>query len=814
MNKFKFLAVLLILVFNQFSVVAGRFIHYPAEDDSLKLIEKVYLHIDRENYLAGDDIWFKAYLIDALDHLLTDHSSNLHVELISPSSEIISGRIIRLEGGLGNGDFKLPADIRSGRYRLRAYTNYMRNFSDQLFFTKEITIVNPKGEEAENPGKVKYVENKIQINFFPEGGSMLDNVASIVAFKAVDYLGNGCDVSGKIYSSNGDLITNFKSGHKGMGTFLLRPLPGLKYYCKVKGADSIDVTYNLPASFQKGISLSTSFNKDNELIITTRTNSESFASFAEQDLFLVISIRKEIINTIPFRIKSPVTSFVLPTGYLPDGIISLTLSTRENVPFSERLVYLEKETPLNIIIATDKLTYKKREPVNLKISLSGDSAIEKTANISLAAIDETFTNNTSLYTRNISSWFLLESDIRGKVEDPSYYFDPSNKERLRDLDLLLRTQGWRDFYWKYDTTYFPPEKGFGVSGRLKNFNKNKTTEGSRISVGIFGSKSTFFTTLPVDSTGRFNLSGIDLTGEARLIVSGIDQKERMNGLLILDSLKYNPAEVSDSLSFVSMLTESKNTELKSYYIVSKEILKKYKLSDTIRIGEVNIISKRHKDPQTIKIEQSRSKYLKPESEVIVTEQMVGYGNMLQLLKGKVPGLLVLGGVFGDTAIVIRGLGSINNNRNPLILIDGNRALFRDLSDMPVFLVDRIDVLKSVGSTVIYGLEASGGVINIITKAGGVPTSYNLPQYSAKHRISGYDAPRIFYSPQHLSDSGTDYNPDLRKTLLWNPDVTLDGTNEVILNYYNGDNSSLIRIIAEGITTTGVPITGKAEYEVR
>jgi hypothetical protein len=284
--------------------------------------------------------------------------------------------------------------------------------------------------------------------------------------------------------------------------------------------------------------------------------------------------------------------------------------------------------------------------------------------------------------------------------------------------------------------------------------------------------------------------------------------------LILDSLKYNPAEVSDSLSFVSMLTESKNTELKSYYIVSKEILKKYKLSDTIRIGEVNIISKRHKDPQTIKIEQSRSKYLKPESEVIVTEQMVGYGNMLQLLKGKVPGLLVLGGVFGDTTIIIRGLGSINNNRNPLILIDGNRAEFTDLLDMPVFLVDRIDVLKSVGSTTIYGLEASGGVINIITKAGGVPTSYNLPQYSAKHRISGYDAPRIFYSPQHLSDSGTDYNPDLRKTLLWNPDVTMDGTNEVILNYYNADNSSLIRIIAEGITTTGVPITGKAEYEVR
>lgn len=399
-----------------------------SSDDSLKLIEKVYLQIDRENYMAGDDMWFKAYLIDALDHLLTDHSSNLHVELISPSSEIIARRIIRLEGGVGNGDFKLPADTRSGRYKIRAYTNYMRNFSDQLFFSKNITIVNPKGGEAENSDSIKYVENEIQISFFPEGGSMLDNVPSIVAFKSVDNLGNGQDVSGRIYASNGDLVTKFKSSHKGMGTFMLRPLPGLKYYCKVKGADSIDITYNLPASFRKGISLSTSFNEDNELIVTTRTNSESLANFSEQDLLLNISIRKEIINTIPFRIKSPVTSFVVPTGYLPDGIISLTLSTRENLPLSERLVYLEKETPLKILIIPDKQTYKKREQVNLKIALSGDSTIESTGNISLAAIDETFTNSTSQYQGNISSWFLLESDIRGKVEDPSYYFDPSNKE--------------------------------------------------------------------------------------------------------------------------------------------------------------------------------------------------------------------------------------------------------------------------------------------------------------------------------------------------------------------------------------------------
>ena len=76
--------------------------------DSLRIIEKVYIHTDRSCYYPGDDIWFKAYLIDASDRFLSNQSNNLHVELISPSSKIIISRVIRLDGGLGNGDFKLP----------------------------------------------------------------------------------------------------------------------------------------------------------------------------------------------------------------------------------------------------------------------------------------------------------------------------------------------------------------------------------------------------------------------------------------------------------------------------------------------------------------------------------------------------------------------------------------------------------------------------------------------------------------------------------------------------------------------------------
>jgi TonB-dependent Receptor Plug Domain len=773
--------------------------------DSVSLIEKVYLHTDRSTYYNGEDLWFKAYLIDAMDHSLTNHSSNLHVELISPALKIISNRIVRIDSGLGDGDFKLPLDIHSGKYKLRAYTNYMRNFSDQLFFTKEITIVNAKDGQAEVSDKVNYVKNKISLDFFPEGGSLINNVSSNVAFKAVNSLGIGCDVSGNIFSSKGDLITKFKSSHLGMGSFFLKPLPGLSYYSIFRSADSMDIRVDLPASFPKGVTLSASLNQDKEILITTKTNSETLALVSEHDLQLSISIRNEVINTIPLKIKSLVTSFVVPTGYLPDGILMLTLSTLNDLPLAERLIYIEREPPLNIQIETDKHVYNKREPVTLKISLSEDSIVERTSNVSLAVVNETFINNPSKFPRTISSWFLLESDVRGTIEDPSYYFDQSNPDRLRDLDLLLRTQGWRDFAWKYDTTYFPPENGFTVSGRLRKGNKNKPIEDSRVSIGIFGSKSSLVKSVPVDSTGKFKLSDIDFTGKATLIATGIGKKDHLEGVLTLDSVTYNPPKAFDSSSVVSIMPENDQSKLKSYYKINEAKNKKYKLFDTVNIGEVTITPEPHKDHQTEKIEASRIKYVKPEAELVVTEVMLGYNDMLQLLKGKIPGLVVI----GDSTISIRGEG-----KQPLILIDGNQATFNDLVIMPIFIVDRIDVLKSWFATNIYGFLAVGGVINVITKAGGVPPVYIPVKYSANIKISGYSASRVFYSPKHLPDSKSDLLPDLRSTLYWKPDINLEGTNEVILNYFNGDNASIIRIIAEGITKDGIPITGTVKYEIR
>lgn len=803
MIKIKIFVVVFLLIINH-QCSWGVLIPYPFQKDSLTLIEKAYLHVDRDIYFSGEDIWFKAYLIDAMDHLLTDHSRSLHVELISPSLKIISSKIIRLEGGLGNGDFKLPDNPVSGKYIVRAYTNYMRNFSDKLFFRKEISIIS-ENKQPETSGQAKGKAMPIKLEFFPEGGSLIENVYSTIAFKALDNLGNGCDVCGKIFSSDGDLITTFRSSHYGMGSFMLKPLHGLNYHAIFRGADSIDFRNELPESFLKGVTLSASKREKNELLINVKTNPETLQIFSDSDLLLSISVRNEIVNTIPFRIKSLITSCIVPTDYLPDGIIMLTLSTKEGFPISERLVYIEKEIPLKLNIITDRSSYYEREQVFLKISLSGDSIVENQGNVSLSVVDKTLLNLACQYPRTISSWFLLESDIRGPIENPSYYFDSSNTDRLKNLDLLLCTQGWRDFKWKYDTAYFPPEDGFTLSGLINN--KNHRSFENSATIGLFGIRNRYMTTVPVDSAGRFKLTGIDLTGEATIIVTNSDKREYPKRSVLMKFDVYNPARVTDSIQKISTTIGEDRSLYLNYYIINEARKKKFKLSDTIPLGEVNIISKL-RDPQSIKIENSRSMYIKPDAELIISEHMLGYKNITALLNGKIPGVVVS----GDTSIYIRGIGTLSNQLPPLVLIDGNQASFNDLFNMPIHFIDRIDVLKSYGKTSIFGFQGSGGVINLITKA--ERSDIRINNSSAKLKILGYNNARIFYSPQHSSDSISAFNPDLRNTIYWNPSIILAGTEKISLNYFNGDDKSTICIISEGITSTGIPITGKTDYEVK
>jgi hypothetical protein len=785
---------------------------YQMKDDTLKIIEKVYLHTDRDYYYSGEDIWFKAYLIDAADNLLTNHSNNLHVDLISPKTKIIDSHIIRIENGLGNGDFSMPKDLPSGQYKLRAYTNYMRNFGDQIFFSKVISVINPLDLNDKPADSIKGIENKISISFFPEGGSLVDNVTSIVAFKAVDALGKGCDVSGGIYSSEGKIITSFRSGHKGMGNFVLKPSPGLLYSAKVKNVSGNLIIAEIPKSFSTGVTQSIARDESNNLILTVKTNSKTLPLIRDKDLLLNISARNIPLKTIKFRIKSLYNGITISTKDLPDGILMLTLSSAlQKMPLCERLIFLQKGNNTDVQIETNKMTFKQRDSVSLKITLKGDSAKIDKAFLSVSAAEDI--SGSSQYPSTISSWFLLESDVRGPIEDPSYYFDSANPNRLKDLDLLLLTQGWRDFEWKYKSISYLPEQGFAISGRLRKLLFDKPLPDSRVNFGLFGTENTLLTSVSTDSLGRFSLTGVDFIGTVMLVTSAVNEKEKLSGEIILDSLKYIPPETENNYTPFRLKINENIAAIENDSLTKSRIRKKFRLSDTIELEEVKVIAKKpdSSDPQTIKIKRDRVMYGTPDNELIITPQLENYSNALEAIRGRIPGVEIFGSSTG-TKVIIRGEGSINGGTAPLFILDGVPSSIEEVLMVPVSWIDRIDVLKG-SSTAIFGMRGGSGVIAIITRTANRFTTGTTGSHSVWLKMSGYDPPRLFYSPDHTPKSDSVYNPDLRTTLFWDPDITLEHNNTATLNYFNADNSSRIKITLEGITTSGIPVSVKAIYYV-
>lgn len=104
--------------------------------------EKLYLQLDKNVYSAGESIWFKSYATIGIYNLFSNVSGLAYVDLINMSGVKIDSIIIPLVMGIGLGDFVLPDTLSEGSYRLRAYTNWMRNAEDYYFYDRTLQVVN------------------------------------------------------------------------------------------------------------------------------------------------------------------------------------------------------------------------------------------------------------------------------------------------------------------------------------------------------------------------------------------------------------------------------------------------------------------------------------------------------------------------------------------------------------------------------------------------------------------------------------------------------------------------------------------------
>ncbi len=431
-------------------IFAGNLFHWEASG-SEQISAKIFLHLDRDAYRPGEQIFFKAYVIDPLTNLPSTKTNALQIELTSNDGNVILSKTHIFTGGTGNSFLKLPDQVPSGRFLIRAYASPAGYSDNQLSFQKEITVINSGLDYEQLSRSQEWLQKKIDIKFFPESGYLVDSVLSVVAFNVEDESGKGCDVTLKLFTDSGNLVAEFNSINLGMGRFSIVPMPGYRYYALVKGTDGKETGSVLPQSYPTGLTMSTSVYSNNMLSLVFRTNSLTLPSLAGKAFRAEISSDNVISKTILVRPDSLLTNYLVPLDSLPRGILKVTLSDDNGLPICERLIYNAEKSNIQLNIKADKEEYDPLEKVNLEISVKGDSLYSGKAKLSLAVSDSRVTNSSAAFVSSIASWIFLESGIQGPVEEPGWYFNKLNRYRFQFIDLLLMTQKLPDKKSGYKT---------------------------------------------------------------------------------------------------------------------------------------------------------------------------------------------------------------------------------------------------------------------------------------------------------------------------------------------------------------------------
>jgi hypothetical protein len=758
------------------------------------IIEKAYLHFDRPYpyYVAGEVVYFKAYVTKGERHEPSNISGMLHVDLIK-NDVVLHSIILQLTHGTGWGDFALPDTLQKGNYRIRAYTAWMQNDKDPNFFIQDISVSNPnsvlRNNIAANTG------GRADLQFFPEGGNLVNDIPSRVAFKAVGGDGLGISVQGIVVDSKSKEVAKLATTHLGMGTFDFTPQQGQKYTARVTFSDGSQNSVDLPAAQEKGITLSVNNTDPNKVSVEIKANRPYFKENLNKELNLLI-YGAGAMRTVTTKLDNAVLGLDLPVSGFSTGVLTVTLLSQTGEPLNERMAFIQNPDLLNLTLSANKLAYSKHENVQLKLNAKNKEGNVNGA-FSISVVDESKVSVDENSENSILSYLLLTSEVKGYIEKPNYYFSNVSKETRTNLDALMLTQGFRRFIWKElinnisnTPIAYRPEQYPDIAGTLKT--KNGSPIGNaKILLLPLGQTAT------TDAEGRFRFEKVNFQNGTSFIVKMVSASSRSSAVLALDIPATGPVVGPESAakekydSNADILASFQTTRQQGVVTASNEsrVLKSDRVMGVKRYDNYrssNIGGPGHAD------------------QVINGDEFKNSPTLSSGLDGRLRGVMFSSGIPALTtgAVVTAGAQVLEPM---LVVIDGvqvgrgaNIDLYNPLS------IETVEVLKGPNAS-IYGVDGGEGVLVLTSRQGGqreeVTTSQMSPGIFPINPHGLYKA-REFYSPAYNTTQGMAKLPDNRTTIFWSPDVITDSSGNAFVNFYNADGAGTYRVEVQGIDATG------------
>ncbi|MCB2196678.1 MAG: hypothetical protein KQH79_12520 [Bacteroidetes bacterium] len=769
MNKFLTLITLLLA----FICLRGQETNNP---DILKVIEKVELNTDREIYFNGEYIHFSAtYFINGaktkppLSHVL-------YIELIDcvNNKPVIQNKYQINDFSVRN-KIKVPFNVSSGNYILRAFTQYQRNLPGFKYSYKLITLLNP----SYDPQSRNDQANRDSIYIAPEGGVLIDNIKNKVVIHIPEKF---ISDSNKYYieDQNQNILKKLTPNSFGILQTEMVFKSSIKCNFIVETKDNDNITTPFPAVRQNGIQTSVSNEQYN-------VNYKIISKEINQNTNLKLQVLSNKFIEIFSQNISPANNserdISITKSQLENGINYLILTNNNEIQ-SINTCYIDKSCN-TVEIKTSKEIYKPKEKIDVYATVE-DISHMPIASITVSRVGTHLDDHK--YNEGLFSThpILLENYLSScKNIEP---------ERLNQLLILTDNQIKKDafneiiFSHSNALDFIPETRSLTITGVLRNKKTKEPIPNQKVYLSVlFNNPQLHIYTTRENGEFIFSLSNVYEKNDIYLCSEDPENKEEEYELLVKSSFPSDIPDFSNIPLFITKEDMDIIAELYRNAQIQEKFQPKNNTNNPGTSGEFN---------------------LNDNKLTIDPDNYVDFENMEELFYEIVPNVIVKKDkddyffkVLDENDYMLVG--------TPLILVD----------HVPVFNANKImklnpaqiEKIEVLYKPYILGSHKINGVIILTTNTENfaeisLPKTSTFIEYKALEPtdyISQFDS--------NISETNNEI-PDFRTTLYWNPALNFD-TNEKHINFKASDSKGTYNIIVVGYNANGEKYYGEKQIKI-
>lgn len=743
--------------------------------------EDMYIHSDREIFVAGEDMWFCSYLFDRHSGKIASKNSIAYFELLNPYNQPVIQKRLLVSQGICPGNIHLPDTLSSGVYTCRIYTNWMKNFLPDNACMKDIKIINPFREKSFR-GKSVFTDRqplKVNMKFSPEGRTLMSGIHSKIAVRVTDDLQRGIPVSAVVRNNRGDSVAAFSTTPAGLGSFELTPAAGARYYVLYKD----NITY-LPLPADEGCAMRTEHIGRENIAITITENGSSYSS-DNREYTLLIHSGGNTGYSEHFSIPGLSRTIIVPKRILREGVNQITLFNENMNPVCERLIHTGLSDKVIAISVQMSDNYQRREKVTLDIALASHAGEEsRVSDLSVSVIPAEYSS------RDMGMETFMDFGTGfGYLPWQSSGYSPGDDEI--DNFLIGARSNW--IKWgdvtgrtRPETVYQMEEDLHFLNGTLKAREGAALREPRALTISVPGRVAAFFHTIS-DPDGNFSFKlPVDRVQRNLIIQPGAGEEN-----ISVEMMPSFSAKLPGSLNFADSLTSSASklfSDIGARYQLNKIFDAKLK-EEPVQELAGSLFSNRF--------------YGKPETELIMADY-IRLPVMQEVFFELTPGIRLRERRSEYEFRIINPVEGTWYEDPPTVMIDG--VIINDMSVLAALdpeIVERIDITRSpyltgnyVHSAIIHVITIPGKYRNITLPDNAVSLPYRITEPVAL--FSGADYPSAARKDSRI--------PDFRNTLYWNPSLNSGSEGRIKVEFWTSDLAGDYVIEICGRRPDGKPVS--------